>query len=73
MAFSPTNNRGYSSPRELAEDEESSSFLSSFRPFGLEDIQKGKSVRRWQPWGLSPRSVLVGKSWGAETPEGVIN
>ena len=53
--FSPSG-RGYSPPREL-DDEESSSFLNAFRPFGVEDLQKEKPARRGIVFGLS-RPIL---------------
>lgn len=55
--FSPS--RGYASPRGVADDaEEGSSFLSSFSPFGLEDLQKEKPARRWMTVN---RTVLIGE------------
>ena len=36
---------GFANPRN--DDAETTTFLSSFTPFGLEDLQKEKPTRRW--------------------------
>lgn len=57
-AYSPSRGFGYAVPRNDDVHEETTSFLSSFAPFGLEDLQKEKPIRRTQ------RAFLLGTGAG---------